>query len=171
MYFLIPAEKGNPFEAAAQFIYNPDLSREENMALAYTRGSRSGPFSLALSRKKRDLFRDALARYGMGLEDRQQREDGNHHFAALFKRRAERTERPRDYGPLGQAVRMTVPGRQTVEHRHHHPGRPKAAHRPGHGMKLEESLEQPNRIVRQKRSKDAEEQHEVGKPPSPAALP
>ena len=30
----VPAEKGNPFEVAAQFIYNTDLSREENMALA-----------------------------------------------------------------------------------------------------------------------------------------
>ena len=30
----IPAEKGNPFVAAAQFIYDTDLSREENMELA-----------------------------------------------------------------------------------------------------------------------------------------
>ena len=30
----VPAEKGNPFEVAAQFIYDADLSREENMALA-----------------------------------------------------------------------------------------------------------------------------------------
>ena len=30
----VSAEKGNPFEVAAQFIYNPDLTREENMALA-----------------------------------------------------------------------------------------------------------------------------------------
>ncbi len=30
----IPAEKGNPFEAAAQFIYDTDLTKEENMALA-----------------------------------------------------------------------------------------------------------------------------------------
>ena len=30
----IPAEKGNPFEVAAQFIYDKDLSKEENMALA-----------------------------------------------------------------------------------------------------------------------------------------
>ena len=42
----IPAEKGNPFEAAAQFIYNPDLSREENMALAmdFMRQARRGDF-------------------------------------------------------------------------------------------------------------------------------
>lgn len=39
------------------------------MALAYTR-AHSGPLSMALSRKKYNLFRDALARYGMGLEDR-----------------------------------------------------------------------------------------------------
>ena len=48
----------------------PGMTIEENMALAYTRGAHSGPFSMALSRKKYNLFRDALARYGMGLEDR-----------------------------------------------------------------------------------------------------
>ena len=47
----------------------PGMSIEENMVLAYTR-AHSGPFSMALSRKKHDLFRDALARCGMGLEDR-----------------------------------------------------------------------------------------------------
>ncbi len=30
----IPAEKGNPFEVAAQFIYNTDLPKEENLELA-----------------------------------------------------------------------------------------------------------------------------------------
>ena len=30
----IPPEKGNPFYVAAQFIYNPDLSKEENLELA-----------------------------------------------------------------------------------------------------------------------------------------
>ncbi len=30
----VPAEKGNPFEVAAQFIYNTDLSKEENLELA-----------------------------------------------------------------------------------------------------------------------------------------
>ena len=48
----------------------PGMTIEENMALAYTRGHSDGPLSLALNRKKHDLFRDALARYGMGLEDR-----------------------------------------------------------------------------------------------------
>ena len=47
----------------------PGMTIEENMALAYTR-AHSGPFSMALSRKKYHLFRDALARYDMGLEDR-----------------------------------------------------------------------------------------------------
>ena len=47
----------------------PGMTIEENMALAYTR-AHSGPFSMALNRKKHDMFRDALARYGMGLEDR-----------------------------------------------------------------------------------------------------
>ena len=47
----------------------PGMTIEENMALAYTR-AHGAPFSLALNRRKHDLFRDALARYGMGLEDR-----------------------------------------------------------------------------------------------------
>ena len=48
----------------------PGMTIEENMALAYSRSHSGGPFSLALSRKNHALFRDALARYGMGLEDR-----------------------------------------------------------------------------------------------------
>lgn len=47
----------------------PNMTIEENMALAYTR-AHSGPFSMALSRKKYNLFRDALAQYDIGLEDR-----------------------------------------------------------------------------------------------------
>ena len=47
----------------------PGMTIEENLALAYTR-AHSGPFSMALGRKKYALFRDALARYGLGLEDR-----------------------------------------------------------------------------------------------------
>ena len=47
----------------------PGMTIEENLALAYTR-AHSGPFSMALTRKKHKLFRDALARYGLGLEDR-----------------------------------------------------------------------------------------------------
>lgn len=47
----------------------PGMTIEENMALAYTR-AHSGPFSMALTKKKYNLFRDALARFDMGLEDR-----------------------------------------------------------------------------------------------------
>lgn len=47
----------------------PGMTIEENMALAYSR-ARNRPLSMALSKKRHDLFRDALARYGMGLEDR-----------------------------------------------------------------------------------------------------
>lgn len=47
----------------------PSMTIEENMALAYTR-AHSGPFAMALNKKKYRLFRDALAQYGMGLEDR-----------------------------------------------------------------------------------------------------
>jgi len=42
----IPPEKGNPFYAAAQFIYNPDLTREENLELAkdFMRQAQRGDF-------------------------------------------------------------------------------------------------------------------------------
>lgn len=47
----------------------PGMTIEENLALAYTR-SHSGPFAPALTKKKSEFFREALARYNMGLEDR-----------------------------------------------------------------------------------------------------
>ena len=42
----VPAEKGNPFEVGAQFIYDPALSKEENMALAmdFMRQAQRGDF-------------------------------------------------------------------------------------------------------------------------------
>ncbi len=47
----------------------PNLTIEENLALAYSRSKR-GPFRIAVSKKERQLYRDALAAYEMGLEDR-----------------------------------------------------------------------------------------------------
>ena len=47
----------------------PSMTIEENLALAYTR-AHSGPLAPALTRKKAALFREALAKYHMGLEDR-----------------------------------------------------------------------------------------------------
>lgn len=47
----------------------PTMSIEENLALAYSR-THSGPLSLAINKKQREFFRAALARYGMGLENR-----------------------------------------------------------------------------------------------------
>ena len=47
----------------------PNMTIEENLALAYTR-AHSGPLAPALTRKKHDLFREKLASYNMGLEDR-----------------------------------------------------------------------------------------------------
>lgn len=47
----------------------PGMTIEENLALAYTR-AHSGPFSMALNRKKHAMFQDALAQFNMGLEDR-----------------------------------------------------------------------------------------------------
>lgn len=47
----------------------PGMTIEENLALAYTR-AHSGPLAPALTKKKANLFREALAEYHMGLEDR-----------------------------------------------------------------------------------------------------
>jgi len=47
----------------------PDMTIEENLALANARGSR-GALSIAVRRRDREQFRAELAAYGMGLEDR-----------------------------------------------------------------------------------------------------
>jgi putative ABC transport system ATP-binding protein len=52
-----------------------DLTVEENMALAYGRGSRGG-FSFALNSKLRNIFREQLSRLNLGLEDRLESEMG-----------------------------------------------------------------------------------------------
>ena len=49
----------------------PNLTIEENLALAYTRaGEHSSPFSRAITKNKIAFFRENLSRYGMGIEDR-----------------------------------------------------------------------------------------------------
>lgn len=49
----------------------PNMTIEENLALAYTRsGQHSTPFSRAITKKKTLFFRENLARYNMGIEDR-----------------------------------------------------------------------------------------------------
>lgn len=47
----------------------PDMTLEENLALAYKTSGEHG-FCKALSRSKREYFREQAARFGMGLEDR-----------------------------------------------------------------------------------------------------
>ena len=47
----------------------PNLTIEENIALAYAR-ARKGRLAFAVTKKDRAMFRDALAEFGMGLEDR-----------------------------------------------------------------------------------------------------
>lgn len=47
----------------------PNMTIEENLALAYSR-SGSGFFSQAVGRKKTALFREEVAKFDMGLEDR-----------------------------------------------------------------------------------------------------
>ena len=48
---------------------SPNLTIEENLALAYTR-SKGSAFRKALNKKDTAFFRESLARYNMGLEDR-----------------------------------------------------------------------------------------------------
>ena len=49
----------------------PNMTIEENLALAYTRASQySNPFATAITKKKVAFFRENLARYNMGIEDR-----------------------------------------------------------------------------------------------------
>lgn len=47
----------------------PHMTIEENLALAYTR-AHSSALSIALSKKKSEFFREKVARFNMGLEDR-----------------------------------------------------------------------------------------------------
>lgn len=47
----------------------PNMTIEENLALAYSRAS-SGFFSQAVGRKKRELFIEEVSKFDMGLEDR-----------------------------------------------------------------------------------------------------
>lgn len=47
----------------------PNMTIEENLALAYSR-SRRGPLGIAVKKSERDFFRSSLAEFGMGLEDR-----------------------------------------------------------------------------------------------------
>lgn len=49
----------------------PNMTIEENLALAYTRAEQhANPFSPAITKKKVSFFRENLARYHMGIEDR-----------------------------------------------------------------------------------------------------
>lgn len=49
----------------------PNMTIEENLALAYTRsGKHTSIFSRAITREKVEFFRENLARYNMGIEDR-----------------------------------------------------------------------------------------------------
>ncbi|MGI6267321.1 MAG: ABC transporter ATP-binding protein [Candidatus Metalachnospira sp.] len=47
----------------------PNMTIEENLALAYSR-SRRGPLGMAVKKSEKEIFKSALAEFGMGLEDR-----------------------------------------------------------------------------------------------------
>lgn len=47
----------------------PNMTIEENLALAYSRAG-SNSFSQAVGKKKREFFREQVSRFNMGLEDR-----------------------------------------------------------------------------------------------------
>lgn len=49
----------------------PNMTIEENLALAYTRSQKNiSPFAAAITKKKVAFFRESLSRYNMGIEDR-----------------------------------------------------------------------------------------------------
>lgn len=60
----------NPMKGTA-----PSMTVEENMALAYT-GGRKSIFSVGISKKERELFREKLASLHLGLEDRMKSQIG-----------------------------------------------------------------------------------------------
>ncbi len=47
----------------------PNLTIEENIALAYSK-NKKGMFSFAVNKKEKEMFRNALSEFNMGLEDR-----------------------------------------------------------------------------------------------------
>ncbi len=47
----------------------PNMTIEENLALAYMRGTKHG-ISMGINKKDRELFREKLAMLNLGLEDR-----------------------------------------------------------------------------------------------------
>lgn len=53
----------------------PNLTIEENLALAYSKNTK-GIFRFAITKKDRDMFREELKRFGMGLEDRMETKIG-----------------------------------------------------------------------------------------------
>jgi len=53
----------------------PSMTIQENLALAYSRGKKRS-LAFGVSRKRRDIFRDQLARLGIGLENRLQAKVG-----------------------------------------------------------------------------------------------
>ncbi|MBQ8159611.1 MAG: ABC transporter ATP-binding protein [Clostridia bacterium] len=52
------------------------MTIEENMALANRRGKHRSPFRWGITQKERSMFRDELARLGLGLENRMQAKVG-----------------------------------------------------------------------------------------------
>ena len=47
-----------------------DMWIEENLALAYKRGEKRSPFKWMINSNKQDLFKQSLAKLGLGLENR-----------------------------------------------------------------------------------------------------
>lgn len=53
----------------------PNLTIEENLALAYSKNTK-GLFKFAITKKDREMFKEALKSFGMGLEDRMETKIG-----------------------------------------------------------------------------------------------
>ena len=94
------------------------------------------------------------------LRDREEGEEGDHHFAALLQGREEGGDRIDRIG-FRKPAHMADPRRHPVAELHHHAGRAEAAHRPRDGVEREEALHELREEVREQDREDAEERPEV----------
>ena len=98
----------------------------------------------------------------MGLEDGEDREDGDQHLAALLEGREKRGDGVDLVAlRLGEVADVANPVRHAVAELHHHAGGAEAAHRPGGGNLLEESDDQILCEVRERDAEHAQEEREV----------
>ena len=94
-------------------------------------------------------------------EDREEREEGEHHLAALLERGAEGLRRGDAVLGLGEAVRVVEPRGQAVRHLHEDARAAEAAERPGDRVEPEDAVDEGGEVADEERRKRAEEEDEV----------